>query len=117
MSNKRRKPCNLNCRCLCHDIGGGNIHPNLDCRNQIIRRFVIVNYIAEKGYYTLTDTNQSQNHFDDKESAIKTLESLKPSLNEKLGIKDVIVIEADCYISGDCRGTVFSTDYVNSNKV
>lgn len=29
----RRRPCPIDCKCMCHDFGGGPVHPGKKCRD------------------------------------------------------------------------------------
>ena len=76
------------------------------------KRFVLVQPWASSGSYVLVCNNWGSEHFDSAAQAVNAADTLRLSLKEKLGITDVIVIEADCYDHGDCCNTVFSEEYV-----
>lgn len=79
-------------------------------------RYVLVRYDAHHEYYTLAVTNQGRFHDDDAIKAWEFAEVLKPGWKSKLGWTDIRVIAAECWEHGDCCGTVFSKEYVESHE-
>lgn len=86
---------------------------------QTKKRYAIVNYSKKYDAYCLTDHNWADNHFDSPEEAMSAAELLKPSLESKLNIpaNTVHVIQVDCWMNGDCCGTIFTEEYVKKNAV
>jgi hypothetical protein len=78
-----------------------------------------VYYVAKGDYYTLTQPNWAQFHYDSAVKAITMAELFRPTLKEKLGIEpnNVVVLYTECWANGDCCRTVFDPELVKVQKV
>lgn len=78
------------------------------------KRYVIAYYVEHENYVTLLQPNQGRFHYDNLAEALAVVENLKPSLGS---IPSMMVLQTECWPSGDCCRTVFDLELAQEQKV